>query len=300
MNDLQIEAFLAVLQYKSYSKAAQAIYVPQPTLSHRILQLEQELGASLLIRNAKEISLTEAGQHFLPYAHQLYRATENARQEMQSLRRGDGGTLTVGVSTTLMQLAMAAFLKDFITAHPEVNLRVLSRSSEAILRHLSEGQVDVAVVQYHIHSGELTFEEALQNDVCLVASPSHPLAQQADVHLSALAQHSVILFPRERLYRAFLDNEFTRMGVRLNHVMEAENIYLIKTLVAAGLGLSLLPRLYVAQELKRGTLCEIQLREPLHLLRKTYIGYRQQCKAAAKLFLKELRPFLDGISAQML
>ena len=91
MNDLQIEAFLAVLQYKSYSKAAQAIYVPQPTLSHRILQLEQELGASLLIRNAKEISLTEAGQHFLPYAHQLYRATENARQEMQSLRRGDGG-----------------------------------------------------------------------------------------------------------------------------------------------------------------------------------------------------------------
>lgn len=300
MNDLQIEAFLAVLQYKSYSKAAQAIYVPQPTLSHRILQLEQELGASLLFRSAKEISLTEAGQRFFPYAHQLYRATEEARQEMRSLRRGDRGMLTVGISTTLMQLALADFLKDFVTAHPEWNLRILSRSSEEILNQLSEGQVDVAVVQYHIHSAELTFEQALENDVCLVAAPSHPLSQQADVPLTALAQQRMILFPRERLYRTFLENEFTRLGIRLDNVMEVENIHLIKTLVTAGLGLSLLPRLYVTQEFARKTLCEIKLNESLHLSRWTYIGYRQlHSKPTVQSFLEELRLFLDGMAARM-
>jgi len=130
----QIEAFLEVARRQNLSRAAEALFVSQPTLTARLQSLESSLGEQLFVRTRRGMRLTEAGEAFLPYAEHAVTALADGRERLGELRRGVAGRLVLGAPPTVSTYTLPALLARFSAAHPNVRLAVKTGTSEEILQ----------------------------------------------------------------------------------------------------------------------------------------------------------------------
>jgi LysR family cyn operon transcriptional activator len=126
----QIEAFLEVARRQNLSRAAEALFVSQPTLTARLQNLEAALGEQLFIRTRRGMRLTEAGEAFLPFAEHAVRALADGRERLDELRHGMAGRLVLGAPPTVSTYALPALLARFSAAHPAVRLAIKTGTSE--------------------------------------------------------------------------------------------------------------------------------------------------------------------------
>ena len=129
----QMECFLAVAQLGNVSRAADEMYLTQPTLTARIKALEDELGDQLFVRTSRGMRLTEAGKEFVTYAERCLTSLEEGKQRLRELRGASGGRLALGTSPGVSTYALPAILERFTAAHPQVSVSVRTGHSEDIL-----------------------------------------------------------------------------------------------------------------------------------------------------------------------
>src|SRR5918996_183048 len=233
----QIEAFLEVARRENLSRAAEALFVSQPTLTARLQSLEAALGEQLFVRTRRGMRLTEAGDAFLPYAEHALRALADGRERLDELRRGMAGRLVLGAPPTVSTYTLPALLARFSAAHPAVRLAVKTGTSEEIL-------------------------EMVLHALVLIAGPGHRLAGSPAgrrARLADLAGEVLVLFGRSSSYLDFTTATFRQAGVLPGSVLELDNIEAAKKMVERGLGVSLVPSSTVAAELAAGTLTHIEL-----------------------------------------
>lgn len=236
--------FVTVAEELHFGRAAEKLHISQPPLSMQIRSLEQELGVTLLHRTQRHVSLTQAGHAFLPEARQLLARLEQAVLMTRRAGRGEIGELAVGFISVADYNVLPVVLREFRQRFPLVNLTLRESTTDAQIRDLLGGRIDVGFVLPPID------EPALQS-VCIVREPlvaalpdRHPLAQRpGKLKLANLKDAPFILFPRPMAPGLYDDVvSFCRAaGFSPRVEQEAIQMQTIVSLVSAELGVALIP-----------------------------------------------------------
>ena len=238
----QVEHFLAVAQDGSFTAAAQRIHIAQSALSASIRRLEAELGAQLFERTTRRVVLTDAGRALLPVAHRLVADIETARGEVAAVAGLSRGRVAVGTIQTLTVVDLPKELGVFRGTYPGIQVHVRDGTVPDLVTAVTSGELDLAFLAADGRlPSELVCFAQWRQLLVLVTYPGHRLADQRRVRLPEIDDEPFVEYTgsvmREMVVRRFADT-----GVRLNPVCGATHVPLLMDLVAAGLGVSIVPK----------------------------------------------------------
>ncbi len=270
----RLEAFVRVAQLRSFSKAAEAIYLTQPTVTARIQALERELGEPMFERMGRSIRLTDAGAAFLPHAQRALQALVEGRDALVSVRNVEHGTLALGTAPTVGTYVLPRLLERFADRHPGVEITIRTGRSEEVMAMVLADEVQVGLERYLNHP-DIETVPLYQDAIFLMAGTDHPIAQRQRVRVQDVVHESVIFFDVGSSYHAISHGIFRETGTPPRHALEVDNLEMAKHLVLEGLGLAFLPQVAVEQELAEGQLVTIDIEGAEPLTREIAVIYRK-------------------------
>jgi DNA-binding transcriptional LysR family regulator len=237
--------FTAVAEELHFGRAAERLHMAQPPLSQHILHLERELGVQLFARTRRKVELTDAGRVFLAEAQAILLHTEHAIRNAQRASRGEIGRLTVGFVLSATCSLLPEVLRVFRERFPTVELALEEVTTGQGLAALRDARMQLCFIRLPVPDldAALWLEPVLKEKILLALPPHHPLTARAKVPLRLLSNEPFIIFPRDQgsgfydlLLRACRQAGFTPQVAQ-----EAGQMQTILSLVAAGLGIALIP-----------------------------------------------------------
>ena len=273
----EFKALCRVVEQRSFSRAAESLGITQPAVSMQIKSLEEEYGVQLLHRGGFEVQPTESGRVVYESARQIVDLYEQSRQRVRELHGHVAGRLTIGASTGPGEYLLPLLLGRFKEGHQEVEVALhvgdSSETIDGVLRQrFALGFVGVARRDRH-----LTFEPFVRDRLVLIVPPDHPWAAARKVSYKQLLNAPLILQQRGSGATAVLQDALREYGISFNELHIVAEVGLqesVKTAVRAGLGVAIISRLGVAEELARGVLVEVPV-EGVELNRHLYAVYRR-------------------------
>lgn len=236
--------FVAVAEELHFGRAAQRLHMAQPPLSQQIRSLEDELGVQLFQRTKRHVELTEAGQAFLSEARLTLAQAEHAIEVARRAGRGETGRLAVGFVGTTTYEVLPIIIRAFQQSYPDVELILHELTTAQQVQALHDKHIHIGLLRPPINDDMLAFETIHREPIGLVLPESHPLAQQTPLaSVAALAQERFIMFPRH-LGIGLYDQVISLCqdaGFSPQVRQEAVQMQTILALVAAGLGIALVP-----------------------------------------------------------
>jgi DNA-binding transcriptional LysR family regulator len=255
----QILTFLGVYHAGSYQKAAEQLYLPQSTISNRIKQLERELNKLLFIRSKTGIRLTDEGQIFLPYAQNAINSIEEGRLEVNRLKRGLSGTLTISCNNSFASSFLPRILKEFRAHYPEVSIRVLGNTTREQIRKMNNNELRLCISRYSLNVPALTFDNIFQEDMRLIVSKNHPLAKQRFVTMEQIVAEPFISYESDTLYRRTLELTIGHLNLSYEIKNESNNLPLIQHWIKEGCGVFLSGAILFREDLLRGEVAALPI-----------------------------------------
>lgn len=235
--------FVAVAEELHFHRAAERLHISQPPLSQQVRALEAELGVLLLERNRRSVALTAAGAVYLREARAILEAVEAATESARSVARGEAGRLALGFVGSAMHGALPGVLRDHRLAFPRVQLVLTELPTAGQLEALRAGRIDVGVIRPPVREPGLALE-TIHTEPLVVALPGdHALASREEVALAELLEEPFVLLARREapgLYES-LGQAMADAGGAPHVVQEAREMQTVVGLVAAGIGVSLVP-----------------------------------------------------------
>jgi DNA-binding transcriptional LysR family regulator len=240
----QLRYFVAVGEDLHFRRAAQRLHMTQPPLSAQIQALEAELGCLLLQRTRRRVELTPAGASFLRDARALLAELDGAVAGARLIAEGQRGRLRATFVGSALLSLVPDVVRRFRAARPHVEVELRERSTVEQLRALSSGAADVALIRPPVEHGPELRSETITTEPMLVALPaSHPLVARRRLTPAQLADEPLVLFPRAQApgYHDLLIGAIAESGTAPSVVQYAPEMVTIVGLVAAGIGISLVP-----------------------------------------------------------
>ncbi len=282
----QLEVFLAVAREGRFSRAAEKLHRTQSAVSQSIRKLEDEIGEPLFDRSSRDGLLTDAGHVLQEYAERLLNLRNDAQEALVELRELHKGKLAIAANE-FTALYLLPVLAEFRRLHPMIKVTVQralgSHIPDDVLRHNSE----LGVLTYDPQESQLRSVVVYLDELIFVVPPSHPLAGERQVSIRQLGAESFVAHIVSSPYREKVIQTFKRHKTPLHMDIELPTLQAIKRFVAMDNGVALLPEISVENELARGELVRIPVRE-LRLHRKLRLVYRKSASLshAARAFLK--------------
>ncbi|MGO6683113.1 LysR family transcriptional regulator [Rhizobium leguminosarum] len=237
--------FLAVAEEGNFTRAAGKLGIGQPPLSQQIRDLEREVGAALFHRVPHGAELTAAGAAFLREAKASLAAAEKAKLAAQSANRGETGRLSLGfTASSAFNPVVSTTIRRFRARWPEVQLSLTEMNTLALMQKLERGELDATFMRPSLDDPAGIRLRRLPDEPMVIALPaSHPLARRSELPLAALADEPFILFPRLVGLSLYDDVVLAcrKAGFELTVAQEAPQISSVVNLVAADLGVSIVP-----------------------------------------------------------
>ena len=275
----QLEAFVQVAKLCSFTEAAKALFLTQPSVTARIQALERELGEDLFERTGRAVRITEAGATFLFHAEHALKSVQEGRDALAALRDATIGTLRIGSAPTISTYVLPQILKAFRTHYPSIGVSVRSGRSDQIMRMVLADEVQIGLVRALAHP-ELETVPLYNDEVVLITDPGHPFAAEGHASLEAVADQSLIFFDQGSSYYGLIHGYFRDAALVPAHTMELDSIEATKKMVEQGLGIAMLPRVSVERELGLGLLVEVAITGTPPLERPIALIYRRSRKQA--------------------
>jgi DNA-binding transcriptional LysR family regulator len=250
---VHIEGFLEVARLGSVSRAAEALYVTQPTLTARLHSLERDMGQELFVRTRHGMRLSDQGRAFLPYAERAVRALRDGRRAIDDVSTGMAGQLVLGVAPAASTYLLPPVLERFVALHSRVEIAVRTGHSEEVQQMVLKDEVQLGIGRALKHPDVelISFHE---EELVLVVAPAHPFARRSDVAMADLGGQHLIMFDRASSYYEITTAALVAAGVQTRSMMELDNIEAAKKMVERGLGVAVLPRTAVDRETAAGVL----------------------------------------------
>jgi LysR family transcriptional regulator, low CO2-responsive transcriptional regulator len=250
----QIELFCKVVEWGSFTRAAEELFITPGALRIQVKRLERGLGVVLLQRVPGGMAPTEVGREVYAMGRGLLDLQQTFGRRVAGLRQGTTGTVRIGVTNTAPLYYVAEVLRDFVPAHPQVSVTVDMDKREPMLDALARGSLDLAVDWAPIvHTGLIT-EPLLEEPWVIVAAPRHPLAALPVLSCDQLADAPFLTLQLSPLMLPYDELALNAVGVRPKVVMRLPFIDAVKRLVEAGLGIALIGRRAAELELAAGRL----------------------------------------------
>ncbi|MDO8671467.1 MAG: LysR family transcriptional regulator [Dehalococcoidia bacterium] len=274
MQFAQLEAFVETARRGSVSRAAESLFVTQPTITGRLQALEAELGEDLFSRVKYGVALTDAGKALLPYARRALRAVSEGKVALQNLREATAGNLIIGAGPLISTYLLPIILVRFGAEHPKVRVAVRTGHSEEVLAMVLNEEVQVGMVRKLTHP-EIASVRLYDDELVLVVHPNHSFASRQDVTAQDVAREGVVLFDRTTSYYEQVNDFFAAAGVAPRATLELDNVESAKKMVEKGLGIALLPHVVVGREVRLGTIKTVPIADNPHVKRENIAIYRR-------------------------
>ncbi len=292
----QLKVFESVARHLNYTRAAAELHLTQPAVSMQIKQLEESLDVPLFEQLGKRIHLTEAGQEVLAYARTVNQQLDELEGVLNRMKGLGGGRLRISVASTANYFA-PTLLGSFSRRYPDVTVSLDVTNRETLLRQLSENSVDLVIMGRPPAEADVEAEVFLDNPLVVVAPPEHSLAGQRRIPLSRLQEEIFLVREPGSGTRIAMERFFNERGMRLNTGMEVGSNEAIKQSVQAGLGLGLLSRATIEQELALKRLVVLDV-EDFPIMRHWYVVHRKGKRLSAPA--EAFRGFVLGESKALL
>ena len=292
MDLLQLEHFLAIVEERTFTRAAERVNRTQPAVSQSIKKLEDEIGASLFARDVHEVTLTEAGRVLAGYAQRMVRLRDEAMRQVSELKTMKAGTLTLVAHESAGVYLLPTPLRAYLQQYPDIKVGIQRSSLAEIPRMVMDREVDLGFVKDEPAFHELHCVEVHTDEMLLIAAPGHALAKRTDVGVADLAGEPFILHHGCTTTAELVLRLFERYATRARIVAELWSFENVKDFVREGVGIAIVPGITVKQELRDGTLVHVPLKE-LTIPRRTLMIYREDgylSKPTAEL-IKLVRSF---------
>jgi DNA-binding transcriptional LysR family regulator len=298
MDIKRLEVFCKVVELKSFTRAAEAVLLAQPTVSEIVRQLEETFGEKLLDRLGREVLPTPVGEVVYRYALGIVGLQKEAFEAVASFAGTVSGTLRIGAGTVPGTYLLPRLLESFRSLYPSVRFSLKIAGTARVVEELAAGGMELAVTGAVCNSPLLEWEQIFVDEMVLTVFPQHPWARRDSVAVEELAGEPFLLREegsgtRTALAIALGERGFEASGLLV--VAEMDSSEAIRQGIRARLGISILSSLVVAEDLAAGLLVGVplqgvQLKRPLFLARRR----NRQLSPSAASFLDHLRASLSG------
>lgn len=244
----QIELFVAAAEEQHFTKAAERCGIVQSGLSSAIRSLEEEMGASLFIRNTRRVELSPAGQVFLPEARRVLAAIRAAKRSIGEVQTGASGRIVVSMVQSLApSLDIPRLLHEFRTAHPNVEISVRETRPSELALELRRGSVDVAFMpSYSVNHSGFDVLSVVSSQMTIVGAADHRLVGERDIPFEAISAEPFVDLSTRWGLRQIADQIFASQGTHRTTTFEVDEFSLLLQFVERGFGLAMVPRALIA------------------------------------------------------
>ncbi len=297
MDFKQLNAFLTISKLQSFTKAADTLGYAQSTITTQIKQLENELEVKLFERIGKNVTLTHEGKKLLPYAKQMLKLSSDIKNTVFN-RETPSGTLTIGAAESLCVLRLPEILKKYRELYPDVDVSLKFGSCADFRYFLTDNIIDVAFsLGVKIDSDEFISEVEIPEPMLFLAYPGHPLINKASILPKDIENEPLILTEMGCSYRAALENILTSCDVKTNIALETGSVQAIKQFTMSGLGITLLPKVAVEEEINSGKLIPLNWEGPdFGIISQVLYHKDKWISPALKEFLRLSKSFMKSYS----
>lgn len=237
----QMQCLIEVARLKSFTKAADALYITQPSISKTIKGMEEELGVVLFDRVGKRVELTDAGQLIVAQAQQIVASFQNLTAELDDLRNLKRGHIRIGLPPMVGSSFFPRVIGQFHQRYPEITIQLFEDGAKKVESDVADGLLEVGVVVLPTVQEGLSSFPFVEEKLKLVVPTDHPLADRKRVELHELAEEGFVLFREDFTLHDRIIGECKKAGFQPRVIYESSQWDLISEMVAVGLGITLLP-----------------------------------------------------------
>ena len=294
----QLEIFVKVAELGSFSRAAEALHLTQPTVSEHIRTLEDELGVRLLDRLGRGAAVTRAGELLVSYAGRMLALQREARQALDSFQGKMSGGLLVGASTIPGEYVLPPLIGRFRDKYPEIFITLLIGDSQAVVGWVVEGKAELGVVGARLPHRAVEYRELMPDEEVVVVPAGHAWHGRTQVTLEELRAEPLLIRERGSGTRAALEAALAGADLGLDAfriVGEMGSTQAIKQAVKAGVGISVLSRRAVEEECRHGLLWGLRVKD-LSVTRAFHVVTHKDRSRSP--LAEAFRVFLDAESAE--
>lgn len=252
----QLRAFVAVAETGSFAQACEQLNISQPALSMAVKNLEDEVGGSLFLRSTRSLSLSPEGSAFLPTAQRLLRDWSDAFTDLQRLYSLQQGKLTIAAMPSFASTRLPAVLATYRQQFPNIDIAVRDIVMEELIEAVRAGRVELGVAFEPDDSEGLEFEALFTDRFVAVLPEAHPLLTRSRLRIKDLLGDTVITLNRGSSTRRWTEDAFARESLSPPAIFEAFQLTTVGAMVAAGLGVALVPALCEEQMHQLGARCK--------------------------------------------
>ena len=238
-----VSAFVNLVHFGNYQSAAASLKVTQPALTRRIQRLEYALGAKLIDRRYRGVSLTALGTNYLPIAMRMVNDFNRSNQQIEDLVLARTGTVKVSMNMTMATTVLPNILSIFSELHPQVSVQITEDSGPNVVEKVFSGEVEFGIAPLTTKVEKINFEKCYSDPFMLVAHKNHALQIQTVITWQCLAKHNFIKMRPESGTRRLLEKGLNDLGVYLTGKYEVGHLPALLSLVGHNLGISAVPYL---------------------------------------------------------
>lgn len=265
----QLRIIKAVATESSFTKAAEVLYISQPSLSKQLKILENRLGVQLINRHKNHISLTEAGELLIQYSERILSLCEESCRALNDLKIGQRGILRIGTTENLATYFIPNVLVLLNQNYPQIHIKIQIEPTKLIIKHIINHSIDLAIIEDYFPKflkKKLKVENLIDEELYLIVSNSQSFKYKYDkkkiINKVDLYDLNFIVFNNDSTIRKFIDTVLSQNDIKikeLNITMELNSFEAIKTAVSLGLGVAFMSSLAVKNEIELKKLDIIQI-----------------------------------------
>lgn len=294
MNIESLKMFCLVVDEGSISKAARLSFVSQPAVTKQIKQLEELYNASLFERINGRLALSEEGKTLYPYAKEIVEYSKRSYEAIQELTSKQKTILNIGASLTIGEYLLPDLLGTFNKNNPDLKFSLSIGNTPNILSKLENNDIDIAFVESAVENEDFIRQKFADDELILVTSATHHWKGKVQISIHELLEEKMIWREADSGTREIVEDALKAHGIldQIKSTMELGSYQSIKSAVEADLGISILPKLTVARELRYGTICEIKVSD-FHIPRDLWMVQKTHrfIKTGLKDFIDFVRTY---------
>ncbi|NWJ48376.1 MAG: LysR family transcriptional regulator [Chloroflexi bacterium] len=239
----QLKYFLSVAKLQHFTHAAEELFISQSSLSRAVAHLEEELGVPLFERQGRQVKLNRMGQLFMRKVENALKELEDGRRELEDMNSSEKGQMALAILPTVGVHLLPGLLSTFRAEHPLITFRLFQNSATAMIDQLERGEIDLCISAPVIEKTQVSWEVLMTEEMYLAVPPGHRLANRPCINLVEVAEDNFISLKHGYGLRDLADNLCREAGFEPKIAFEGEEIGTARSLVAAGLGVALIPAL---------------------------------------------------------
>lgn len=263
MDIKQLRAFLTVVDTGNITRAAEMLHLVQPAVSRQIKLLEEDLGVEVFVRERHGMVLTEAGQALVIHARRVMLELDRARAQVTGSAGQVGGLVTLGLLPSSTDALSAPLISKISASYPGIQLRIVMGYAGTLRDWLHKGEIDAALLYGSEASSNIQTSPLLEEPLWLIGPPSLDLRRERPVALASLVDKPLVLPSPAHGIRTILDHACAVSKLKLNVLAETNALSIQRSLVLRGHGLTILPPIAVAEDLKSNRLSGAPVGEPM-------------------------------------